>query len=308
MINIKNSHLAWLFTTAAALSTAVVLGQTNSVSAATTGEYVVKAGDTLSAIAAAHHTSVDQLATGNKLANKHLILVGQKLILNATAPAAAPATATNDYTVKAGDTLSGIAASTGVSQATLIVLNHIQNANLLIVGQSLKLAGAPVVASAQRAAAPVSGASAAAQRYSAPKTSSAPKTYTAPKAAAPKTYTAPQVTTTTQTYSAPRYTAPKAAAPKYVAPKAQPARPSATYRITASGSEAAAKAAIAQRESGGSYTARNGQYIGKYQLTSSYLKGDYSAANQERVADQYVAGRYGSWSKALAHSNAHGWY
>ncbi|MFD1392141.1 LysM peptidoglycan-binding domain-containing protein [Lacticaseibacillus jixianensis] len=284
------------------------MGQTNSVSAATTGEYVVKAGDTLSAIAAAHHTSVDQLATGNKLANKHLILVGQKLILNASAPAAAPAaTATNDYTVKAGDTLSGIAASTGVSQSTLIILNHIQNANLLIVGQSLKLAGAPVAASAQRAAAPVSAASAAAQRYSAPKTASAPKTYTAPKAAASKPDVASQ-TTTSQPYSAPRYTAPKAAAPKYVAPKAQPARPSATYRSTASGSEAAAKAAIAQRESGGSYTARNGQYIGKYQLTSSYLKGDYSAANQERVADQYVAGRYGSWSKALAHSNAHGWY
>lgn len=52
------------------------------------------------------------------------------------------------------------------------------------------------------------------------------------------------------------------------------------------------------KESGGSYTATNGQYIGRYQLTDSYLNGDYSAANQERVADAYVAGRYGSWSAA----------
>ncbi len=59
-----------------------------------------------------------------------------------------------------------------------------------------------------------------------------------------------------------------------------------------------AKEWIAQKESGGSYTATNGRYIGRYQLTDSYLNGDYSAANQERVADAYVAGRYGSWSAA----------
>ena len=67
---------------------------------------------------------------------------------------------------------------------------------------------------------------------------------------------------------------------------------------TVSGSEAAAKAWIANRESGGNYGATNGQYIGKYQLSASYLNGDYSAANQERVADQYVASRYGSWTAA----------
>ncbi|WP_071868110.1 LysM peptidoglycan-binding domain-containing protein, partial [Enterococcus mundtii] len=56
-----------------------------------------------------------------------------------------------------------------------------------------------------------------------------------------------------------------------------------------------AKEWIAQKESSGSYTATNGRYIGRYQLDSSYLNGDYSAANQERVAEQYVASRYGSW-------------
>lgn len=75
-----------------------------------------------------------------------------------------------------------------------------------------------------------------------------------------------------------------------------------------SGSEAEAKAWIAQHESGGNYNAQNGQYIGKYQLSASYLNGDYSPANQEKVANQYVAQRYGSWVNAKAHWMANGWY
>ncbi|WP_423802926.1 LysM peptidoglycan-binding domain-containing protein [Nicoliella spurrieriana] len=75
-----------------------------------------------------------------------------------------------------------------------------------------------------------------------------------------------------------------------------------------SGDSSSAKAWIANRESGGSYTATNGQYVGKYQLSSSYLNGDYSAANQERVADSYVASRYGSWDAAKAFWQSHGWY
>ncbi|MDD3015663.1 MAG: LysM domain-containing protein [Lactococcus chungangensis] len=69
-----------------------------------------------------------------------------------------------------------------------------------------------------------------------------------------------------------------------------------------------AKEAIAMTESGGSYTAQNGQYYGRYQLTSSYLGGDFSPANQERVADAYVAGRYGSWEAAWQFHLVNGWY
>ena len=75
-----------------------------------------------------------------------------------------------------------------------------------------------------------------------------------------------------------------------------------------SSSEVAAKEEIAQRESSGSYTAQNGQYYGRYQLASSYLNGDLSPENQEKVADNYVASRYGSWTAALAFWNANGWY
>lgn len=65
---------------------------------------------------------------------------------------------------------------------------------------------------------------------------------------------------------------------------------------------------IAQKESGGSYSARNGQLIGRYQLSASYLNGDYSAANQDRVADQYVTSRYGSWDAAKSFWLSNGWY
>ena len=77
---------------------------------------------------------------------------------------------------------------------------------------------------------------------------------------------------------------------------------------TTSSSDDVAKAWIAARESSGSYTAQNGNYYGKYQLSRAYLGGDYSAANQERVANQYVASRYGSWSAAKSFWLANGWY
>ena len=78
--------------------------------------------------------------------------------------------------------------------------------------------------------------------------------------------------------------------------------------VTVGVGEAAAKEFIAQKESGGSYTAQNGIYYGRYQLTSSYLNGDFSPENQERVADNYVLQRYGSWENAYQFWIANGWY
>ncbi|MBF9657222.1 LysM peptidoglycan-binding domain-containing protein [Streptococcus pseudopneumoniae] len=104
------------------------------------------------------------------------------------------------------------------------------------------------------------------------------------------------------------YAAPAAQDETVSAPVAETPVVSETVVSTVSGSEAEAKEWIAQKESGGSYTATNGQYIGRYQLTDSYLNGDYSAENQERVADAYVAGRYGSWSAAKNFWLNNGWY
>lgn len=75
-----------------------------------------------------------------------------------------------------------------------------------------------------------------------------------------------------------------------------------------SAKDVAAKEWIAQKESSGSYTAQNGQYYGRYQLSLSYLNGDLSPENQEKVADQYVVNRYGSWSAAKNFWLANGWY
>lgn len=75
-----------------------------------------------------------------------------------------------------------------------------------------------------------------------------------------------------------------------------------------SAEDAAAKEWIAQKESSGSYTAQNGQYYGRYQLSLSYLNGDLSPENQEKVTNQYVVNRYGSWSAAKNFWLANGWY
>ena len=75
-----------------------------------------------------------------------------------------------------------------------------------------------------------------------------------------------------------------------------------------SSSEQAAKEWIAQRESGGSYTAQNGVHYGRYQLDLAYLGGDLSPQHQEEVAQQYMQNRYGSWQAAQAHWMANGWW
>lgn len=114
-----------------------------------------------------------------------------------------------------------------------------------------------------------------------------------------QTYQAPsyQQSAPTQTYEVPRQ-----------APSYQAQNRSVQYSSKVSASANSGLASIAQAESGNSYTARNGQYIGKYQLSASYLHGDYSPANQERVARQYAVSRYGSIGAAAAFHQAHGWW
>ena len=80
--------------------------------------------------------------------------------------------------------------------------------------------------------------------------------------------------------------------------------------ITYTDSEASAKEWIAQRESGGDYNAYNpaGGYWGKYQLNPTLVAYGASPAEQEVAADRYVNETYGSWSKAKAHWEVKGWY
>ncbi|WP_195183512.1 LysM peptidoglycan-binding domain-containing protein [Streptococcus infantis] len=203
-------------------------------------------------------------------------LAGFAVVLAFLAPSLTFAQETKTYTVKPGDTLSEIAETYNTTVEKLAKLNNIKNVDLIFIDQVLVIDGAAPVAETTTTEAPV-----------------------APVAEVEETpavaETVVEETTYEETYEAPA-SAP-AAAESYSAPAA-----------TVSGSEAEAKEWIAQKESGGSYTATNGRYIGRYQLTDSYLNGDYSAENQERVADAYVSGRYGSWTAAKNFWLNNGWY
>ena len=205
-------------------------------------------------------------------------LAGVAALFTVFAPSFVSAQESSTYTVKEGDTLSEIAETHNTTVEKLAENNHIDNIHLIYVGQELVIDG-PV----------------------APAATPAPTTYAAP-AAQDETVSAPAAETTEVVEeAAPAASTPAAEETVAVAETSAPA-------ATVSGSEAEAKEWIAQKESGGSYTATNGQYIGRYQLTDSYLNGDYSAANQERVADAYVAGRYGSWTAAKNFWLNNGWY
>ena len=199
-------------------------------------------------------------------------IAGVAAVLAFFAPSLASAQETVTYTVKSGDTLSEIAEKYNTTVEKLAAKNNIKDIHLIYVDQVLVIEGtASTVAPA------------------------ATTEETAPVA----TETVEEAPAATTTYEAP-------AAP--ATPAAPAAESNTAAASTVSGSEAEAKEWIAQKESGGSYTATNGRYIGRYQLTDSYLNGDYSAENQERVADAYVAERYGSWTAAKNFWLNNGWY
>ena len=202
-------------------------------------------------------------------------LAGFAVVLAFLAPSLTFAQETKTYTVKPGDTLSEIAETYNTTVEKLAKLNNIKNVDLIFIDQVLVIDGAAPVAQTTTTEAPV----AEVEETPAVAETVVEETYEAPAPAAAESYSAPAAT---ESYSAPA--------------------------ATVSGSEAEAKEWIAQKESGGSYTATNGRYIGRYQLTDSYLNGDYSAENQERVADAYVAGRYGSWTAAKNFWLNNGWY
>ena len=108
----------------------------------------VKAGDTLYALAAAHNTTVADLVSANGLSNANMIFVGQQLQLpgsnnganNNNNTAANPA-ATGTYTVKAGDSLWGIANNHGMNLSEVLSLNGLQMNSVIHPGDTLKLSG-----------------------------------------------------------------------------------------------------------------------------------------------------------------------
>ena len=131
----------------------------SSTAATTAGMYTVKAGDTLSAIASRYSTSSSTLASLNSLSNPNLIYVGQVLKVSSNAStssstsssANSTVTTAASYTVKAGDTLSAIAAKYGTTYQALASANSISNPNDIYVGQVIKVSATATAASSQAA-------------------------------------------------------------------------------------------------------------------------------------------------------------
>lgn len=94
--------------------------------------YVVKPGDSWWSIAAKYGLSMYTLAQRNGKTIYTVIHPGDKLTISGQT-----VTATRAYTIRRGDTLSGIACRLGVSVDHLVQVNHISNPNRIYVGQRL---------------------------------------------------------------------------------------------------------------------------------------------------------------------------
>jgi N-acetylmuramoyl-L-alanine amidase len=124
------------------------------------GGYTVAPGDTLSGIAARAGLSVDSLAAANGLDPAGILLAGRTLTLAGGSVAAAPAAGSGSappaqgaYTVRAGDTLGGLAAGAGVSLADMAAMNGLDPDGVLVEGTLIKLpSGAPAPARASEPA------------------------------------------------------------------------------------------------------------------------------------------------------------
>ncbi|WP_214463396.1 LysM peptidoglycan-binding domain-containing protein [Levilactobacillus brevis] len=182
-------------------------------------------------------------------------------------------------TVKSGDTVAKIANQYNSSVSAIETANNLKNVNLIYVGESLSV----------------------------PNSTTADSTTAATTATTQSQSTTPAQSTTTTNNSANTATNYSGTANHTTATTGTTSTNTAATTST-SGSTSSAKSWIANKESGGSYTASNGNYYGKYQLTKSLLNGDYSAANQEKVANSYVSSRYGSWAAAKSFWQANGWY
>lgn len=226
--------------------------------------------------------------------NLNKVLLSAATVVGFTAATVATANA-DTVTVNAGDTLSHIALRNNTTVEALQQLNNLENINLIFPGQKIEVGGqtqtveqTPVVV-AQPAQADQTQQVAQAQ-------------------AAVEAQQAAQAQAVAQAQAQAQQAAQAAAVQQAAQGQSYTVTQQPTTSTAGNGDETAAREWIAGKESGGSYTVTNGQYIGKYQLSASYLNGDYSAENQERVANNYVSSRYGSWTNAKQHWLQNGWY
>ena len=168
-----------------------------------------------------------------------------------TVATATTANADSIYTVQAGDTLSGISYKLGHDLTfvdTLANNNNIADKNLIYVGQQLVIKDDGEVAPATQE-----------------EVATLPAANVAPQAT-PAENQAQQNQQVQSNQEAP-VAQQQVQTPQTQNVQQSSAQASTGYNSNVAGNDAAAKAWIAARESGGSYSARNGQYVGKYQLS-----------------------------------------
>ena len=100
--------------------------------------YIVQAGDTLSEIAQRFGTTYQSLAAINNIADPNRIYPGQEIVIDG-ATAEAPAASAVYYTIKPGDTLSGIASTYGTTWQWLSEVNGISDPNLIYPGNTIRV-------------------------------------------------------------------------------------------------------------------------------------------------------------------------
>ncbi len=107
------------------------------------GAHTVRPGETLSAIAARYGTTVAALAAANHVADPDRIHAGQRLRVPTAAPSATGSrrASSHVHVVRAGDTLSGIAARYGVPLARVLKSNRLTVSSLIHPGDRVTVSG-----------------------------------------------------------------------------------------------------------------------------------------------------------------------
>ncbi|HXF60211.1 MAG TPA: LysM peptidoglycan-binding domain-containing protein [Caldilineaceae bacterium] len=126
--------------------------------------HVIRAGDSLAGIARQYGVDADALAAYNNIADPNLIVIGQQLVIPPPASSPSQAVPAGDsplpgqegyHTVERGESLSAIARQYDLALSDLLRLNGLADANMIWVGQKLRLSARVAPAAPAQKAKPV---------------------------------------------------------------------------------------------------------------------------------------------------------
>lgn len=104
--------------------------------------YVVRSGDTLSAIGARFGVAWQDIAAANNISGPNYnIYRGQQLVIPGVSATPTPATPSRTHTVQSGETLYSIAVQYGTTVQAILEANNLSDPNLIYKGQVLTIPG-----------------------------------------------------------------------------------------------------------------------------------------------------------------------